>query len=211
MDTISKKIKEHFPGLEDPDLLAEMEKHARLIEVPAGTTLMDIGSYIKVMPLVTKGALKVLREDEQGDELFLYFLYPGQSCAMTVQCCMNNSPSQVKAIAEDETELIVIPVEVLDSWLQKHRSWRNFILTTYMERFNELLHTIDSVVFHKLDERLMEYLQQKAKIAASNVLNATHQDIAYDLHSSREVISRLLKQFEKHGKILLGRNRIELL
>ena len=190
--------------------MADIEEQGRIMEVPAGMTIMDIGGYIKVMPLVTKGAIKVLREDENGDELFLYFLYPGQSCAMTVQCCMANAPSAVRAIAEDDTELIALPVEVMDKWLQEHISWKNFVLNTYSERFTELLNTIDSIVFQNLDERLMDYMKEKAKIAGSRIIKTTHQEIAYDLHSSREVISRLLKQLEKKGGIKLGRNKVEL-
>ena len=180
------------------------------MEVPAGRTIMDIGGSIKVMPLVTKGAIKVLREDSSRDELFLYFLYPGQSCAMTVQCCMANAPSQVRAVTEDDTEFIAIPTEVMDRWMQEYGSWKDFVLTTYSLRFSELLNTIDSIVFHKLDTRLMEYLREKAKIAGGSLIQTTHQDIAYDLHSSREVISRLLKQLERKGGIKLGRNKIEL-
>ena len=211
MSEIREKLSQHFPHFNEEGLLKEIETHGRIMKVEAGTSIMNIGSYIKIMPLVTKGAIKVMREDDEGGELFLYFLYPGQSCAMTVQCCMANAPSEVKTLAEDETELIALPIEVIDRWMEQYTSWKNFILTTYMERFNELLHTIDSVVFQQLDDRLMEYLREKARIAGSPTIQSTHQNIAYDLHSSREVISRLLKQFEKHGKIRLGRNKIELL
>ncbi len=210
MDSITSHIEHHFPQLCDEELLAELAAEATLKQVPAGTTIMDIGSTIKMMPLVTRGAIKVMREDDEGNELLLYFLYPGQSCAMSVQCCMAHVPSQIRAIAEDDTEMIAIPVQFIDKWMQTHASWRNFILQTYSNRFNELLQTVDSVVFQQLDERLLAYLQQKAQIAQSPILQTTHQDIAYDLHSSREVISRLLKQLEKHGKIKLGRNKIEL-
>lgn len=211
MNEIAEKIRKHFPQLSNPEMLADIEEKGRVMKVPAGQTMMDIGSYIKMMPLVTKGAIKVLREDKSGDELFLYFLYPGQSCAMTVQCCMANAPSTIRAIAEDDTELIALPVDVMDKWLMEHVSWKNFVLMTYSERFTELLNTIDSIVFQNLDERLMDYLKEKSKIAGSLVLKTTHQDIAYDLHSSREVISRLLKQLERKGVILLGRNKVEVL
>ena len=210
MSEIAERIVSKFPILNDPEFVRELEQKAKLMEVPAGKTIMNIGGYIKVMPLVTKGAIKVLREDDAGDELFLYFLYPGQSCAMTVQCCMANAPSQVRAVTEDDTEFIAVPIEVMDSWMTRYNCWKDFILTTYSLRFSELLNTIDSIVFHKLDVRLMEYLREKAHIAGGNTINTTHQDIAYDLHSSREVISRILKQLEKKGGIKLGRNKIEL-
>lgn len=211
MSEIQDKIATHFPLLNDPAMQEEIEAVGTLMEVPAGETIMDIGDYIKIMPLVTKGAIKVLREDDNGDELFLYFLYPGQSCAMTVQCCMANSPSRVRAIAEEDTECIAVPVTKIDDWMKRHDSWKNFVLTTYSERFNELLNTIDSVVFQRLDQRLLEYLNEKTKAAGRRDLKITHQEVAYDLYSSREVISRLLKQLEKQGVIELGRNRISLM
>ena len=210
MEELAINLKDNFPILNNHNLISEIEEKARLVEVEAGTTIMDIGGYVKLMPLVTKGAIKVLREDDDGNELFLYFLYPGQSCAMTVQCCMANAPSMVRAVTEDDTEFIAIPIDVLDKWMSKYNCWKDFILTTYSLRFSELLNTIDSIVFHKLDVRLMEYLREKANIAGGNIINTTHQDIAYDLHSSREVISRILKQLEKKGGIKLGRNKIEL-
>lgn len=196
--------------LVQPELLAAIEEKGEIREIKAGDTLIEIGSNIRMMPLLIKGAIKILREDENGDELFIYFLHPGQSCAMTVQCCMNNSTSKVRAIAEDDSKLIAIPVSVIDEWMKEHAGWRNFVLSNYNDRFNELLETIDSVVFLKLDERLMKYLKERATIAGSNIIQTTHLDIAYDLHSSREVISRLLKQLERLNKIKLGRNKIEL-
>lgn len=208
---ITAPIREHFPGLSHPDLLESINEVGELKSVDAGTKIMEIGGHVKVMPLVTKGALKVLREDEDGGELFLYFLYPGQSCAMTVQCCVADAPSQVRAVAEEDTEMVLIPVGVVDPWIRKHPGWKDFILNTYADRFSELLHTIDSVVFHKLDERLHEYLLEKSRAAGAKSLTVTHQELADDLHSSREVISRLLKQLEKSGKIKLARNKVELL
>lgn len=211
MDEITNRIKENFPILDDPKLLEELKTHGRLVEVSEGEEIMQIGSYIRLMPLVTKGAIKVLREDDDGSDLFLYFLYPGQSCAMTVHCCMAHAPSEVHAVAEHDTEFIAIPIHLVDEWIRKHHAWRTFILQTYSNRFTELLHTLDSVVFQKLDERLLQYLSEKAQLGGGNTVNSTHQDIADDLHSSREVISRLLKQMEKQGNIKLGRNKIELM
>lgn len=209
--TIKELIQEHFPSINDHALIQEIARVGNVMEVPGGTTIMDIGGYVRIMPLVTKGALKVIREDEDGNEVFLYFLYPGQTCAVTIQCCLANAPSQIRAVAEEDTELVAIPIEHINTWLSEYNAWKSFILETYSERFTELLHTIDSVVFHKLDERLFDYLKEKIKVSGSNTVKSTHQQIAYDLHTSREVISRLLKQLEKMGKISLGRNKIEVL
>jgi CRP/FNR family transcriptional regulator, anaerobic regulatory protein len=211
MDDLKNRIPSIFSSLNDPDLLTAIEKDAQIMEVPAGTVVMEIGASIKALPLVMKGALKVLREDEDGSEIFLYFLFPGQSCAVTFQSCMAQSPSQIRAIAEDATELLLIPSSVMDEWNGIYPAWKNFILQTYNDRFSELMQTLDSVVFNNLDERLLDYLQKKASVFDGNEIQSTHQRIAYDLHSSREVISRLMKELEKKGKIRLSRNKIELL
>ena len=208
---MEKLIRDSFPDIYEQDLIEAIEEHGRYMKVPAGDSLIDIGGYIKFMPLVVTGNIKVMREDNNGDEIFLYYLRPGQACAMTLNCCMANKPSEVSAIAVDDTEFIAIPVELMDEWLRKFRSWQNFVLNTYSNRFMELLATVDSIAFLQLDERLLKYLQEKAQISGTQELSTTHQDIAYDLNSSREVISRLLKQLEKRGMIELGRNKVKLM
>jgi len=204
-------IRENFPDIYEQDLIEAIISHGRFMKVPEGEYLIDIGSYIKFMPLVLEGNIKVMREDDSGDEIFLYYLRPGQACAMTLNCCMANKPSEVSAIAVEETSFIAVPVEVMDAWLRKYRSWQNFVLNTYSNRFNELLATVDSIAFLQLDERLLKYLQEKASVLGSREMTTTHQDIAYDLNSSREVISRLLKQLEKRGLIGLSRNKVTML
>ena len=139
---IPQLLKKHFPILSEPGLVKAIEEAGEVRTVPAGTVLMDIGSYVKFMPLVVEGAVKVLRENEVGNELFLYFLYPGQSCAMTVQCCVVNAPSQVRAIAEEDTTFIAIPIKQVDNWMREFNSWKEFILTTYSDRFSELLNAV---------------------------------------------------------------------
>ncbi|UTW61983.1 Crp/Fnr family transcriptional regulator [bacterium SCSIO 12741] len=211
MGQIADHIREHFPLLNQVQMIQELESHARIVSAPEGVTLMDFGSYIRFMPLVTKGAIKVIREDDQGEEVFLYYLHPGQSCAMTVDCCMTQAKSQVRAVTDAETEWISVPIEWVDTWMEQQKGWRDFVLTTYSQRFSELLHTIDGITFHRLDQRLLDYLHEKARATQTQEIHTTHQSIAQDLHSSREVISRLLKQLEKQGKIELGRNRIQVL
>lgn len=211
MEHMENVIRENFPDIYEQNLIEAIIKHGRLMKVPAGDALIDIGGYIKFMPLVIEGNIKVMREDDTGDEIFLYYLRPGQACAMTLNCCMANKPSEVSAIAVDDTKFIAIPVEVMDDWLRNFRSWQNFVLNTYSNRFNELLATVDSIAFLQLDERLLKYLEEKASVLDTREMTTTHQDIAYDLNSSREVISRLLKQLEKRGMIELGRNKVKLL
>ena len=185
MSGFKEQLNDHFPGLLAPEVLSALTEYGTLRSVAAGTSLIEIGSFVKFMPLVTQGAIKVVREDENGHEVFLYFLYPGQSCAMTVQCCLADAPSQIYAVAEDETQFIAIPSTRLDD-LMKHRPWRDFVLRTYNERFGELLKTIDSLVFQKLDERILEYLRSKARVSGTQTIHATHQQIAFDFEQFPE-------------------------
>ena len=207
---IQEVIRDKFPEINEPALVEEIEKRGSLMEIPAGETMIEIGGYVRFMPLVVEGAIKVMREDEEGDEIFLYYLLPGQSCAMTLNCCMANLPSEITAKTVEDTICIALPIDVMDDWLRRFRTWQNFVLTTYSYRFNELLNTVDSIAFLQLDERLLKYLKEKSALSEDNVIKTTHQQIAEDLHSSREVISRLLKQLEKRGMIKLGRNKITI-
>ena len=163
------------------------------------------------MPLLLSGAIKVLREDQDGNELLLYFLERGTTCAMTLTCCMGNSRSEIRAIAELDTTLIMVPIQKMEEWTGKYKSWRNFVLASYHTRLMEMLETIDSIAFMNMDERLVKYLRDKQKIGGEPVINSTHQEIAYELNTSRVVVSRLLKKLENLGKIKLNRNSINIL
>ncbi len=173
--------------------------------------IMDIGLQIETIPLVLNGSIKILREDPDGNEIFLYYLERGEACATSITCCISGQKSTIRAIAEEETEYLAIPVQYSDSWIHKYPSWKSFVMNTYARRFEELLKAVDQLAFKKMDERLFKYLLDKAKLHQSNEINISHQEIAYDLNTSREVISRLLKQLERIGEIKLGRNRIRLL
>ena len=208
---ITTVIRNHFPALSEPELIKELEERGTIREVKEGDIIMEIGQFIQSIPLVMKGSIKVLREDEDGNELLLYYLGSGESCAMSLTCCLGQERSQVRAIAEEDTELFLIPAHLMDAWMMKYRSWKNFIMATFSARFEELLQTIDLIAFRKMDERLLHYLNEKAEIHGSKSFSITHQQIAYDLHSSREAVSRLLKQLERMGKVKLGRNKIELI
>ena len=164
-----------------------------------------------MMPIIIKGTVKVLRMDENGKELMLYYLSSNESCSMAYSCCLEVKKSEIKAIAEDNVELIAIPHIKLDEWLCKYPSWKNYIMRSFNERFLELLRSIESIAFHKLDERLIAYLKEKQRLSGSSVIKASHYLIAEDLATSRVVISRLLKQLENDGKVLLYRNEIKLL
>ena len=192
-------------------LLDEIAKVAIYKEFKADDYLIEIGDYIKTMPLLLTGAIKILREDENGDELLLYFLERGDTCAMTLTCCMGQSKSRIRAIAETDGAMLMIPVEKMEEWLTKYKTWRNFVFDSYNVRLNEMLEAIDTLAFMNLDERLYKYLTDKAKVIGDTEIKNTHQESAYEMHASRVVISRLLKALELKGKIKLHRNKIEIL
>ena len=160
------------------------------------------------MPLVISGSIKILTEDKEGSELLLYYLEMGDTCAVTLNSCSNSSKSTIKAVAESTTELLFIPVEKMDDWMVNYKSWRKYVMESYQFRFKELLAAMDNIVFNSMEERLKNYLNDKSLIAKSTTLPITHLEIANDLHSSRVVISRLMKKLEKEGLITQTRNKI---
>ena len=173
--------------------------------------LIEIGKYIKTMPLLISGAIKIMREDFDTGELLLYFIEKGDTCSMTLTCCMGDKKSEIRAVAENNGLVAMIPVGKMEEWMGKYKSWRAFVFESYNNRFNEMLAAIDNIAFTNMDKRLYNYLLEKSKINDSNIITKTHQEIAYELNSSRVVISRLLKALENEGKIKLNRNNIELL
>jgi CRP/FNR family transcriptional regulator len=208
---VIQELKARYGRQFEDALINEIVQVGTYREVPAGFKLMEIGDYIKGIPLLLSGAIKILREDDEGDELLLYYLEPGDTCSMTLTCCMGDARSEIRAIAETDAKLIMIPVRKMEEWTAKYRSWRNFVFDSYHNRLNELFSTLDSIAFRNLDERLVQYLKEKARITNNKNLYNTHQEIAYELHTSRVVISRLLKKLELMGKISLHRNHIEIL
>ena len=205
------ELNKSFGEFFEPDLIQEIAESGSLKEVPSGTKIIEIGDYIKGMPLLISGAIKILREDDDGDELLLYYLEHGDTCSMTMACCLGNTKSEIRAITETDITLVMVPIKKMEEWIGKYKSWRNFVFDSYHNRLNELLQTVDSIAFKNMDERLIAYLKEKARIKQANSINNTHQEIAYDLHSSRVVISRLLKKLEQMGKINLHRNHIEII
>ena len=206
-----EKLIEAYHFIFEDELLNEIDRSGQLKEFKAGEMIIDFGDYLKSMPLLLDGAIKVLREDSDGDELLLYFLERGDTCAMTLSCCLGTTKSEIRAVAERDTTLIMIPIEKMEEWTAQYKTWRNFVFESYHTRLTEMLDTIDTIAFLNMDERIMKYLQDKAKINQDEVVNSTHQQIAYDLHTSRVVVSRILKKLEIEGKIKLNRNQIEVL
>jgi len=203
-------LKNNYGHLFEDALLDEINQVGTFKEIPEGFTLIEIGQYIRSMPLLVEGAIKILRDDDDGDELLLYFLESGDTCAMTLSCCLGDKKSEIRAIAELDTKLIMVPIQKMEEWTGKYKSWRNFVFQSYHNRLMEMLETIDSIAFLKMDKRLLKYLKDKAAITKDHIIKSTHQEIAYELHTSRVVISRLLKKLENQGIIHLNRNFIKL-
>ena len=201
----------YFEAIFEPDLLQEINEFGVLKHFKEGDIIMDYGKYIRMMPMVIKGTLKVLKKDETGKEILLYYLSSNESCSMAYSCCLEAKKSEVKAIAEEDVDLIAIPHTKLDEWLCKYPGWKNYIMRSFNLRFLELLKSIESIAFHKLDDRLISYLKEKQRLSGSSVIRVSHYLIADDLATSRVVISRLLKQLENDGRIILYRNEIKLL
>lgn len=203
-----KELREAYGFIFEEELVREIGEIGVLKTAKEGEVIMDIDDYINSMPLLLEGAIKILREDKEGNELLLYFLERGDTCALSLSCCLGQTQSEIRAVAEKDTRYIMIPIEKIEEWSAKYKSWRNFVFESYHSRLSEMLQTIDTLAFMNMDERLLRYLQDKAKINQSEKIQVTHQEIAYDLNTSRVVISRLLKKLEIEGKILLQRNNI---
>ena len=203
-------LKTLFGKIFEEELLIEISKVGTIRDVPADFELMDIGEPIKGVPLMLSGAIKISREDINGDELLLYYLEEGDSCTMTMAWEMGQQKSQIRAVTELPSQLIMIPLSAVEDWSSRFPSWRKFIFQSYHKRMEELLATVDSIAFDQLEKRLWTYLMEKKRVIKTNTLSITHQTIAQEMHSSRVVISRLLKRLEVDQKIRLHRNAIEL-
>jgi len=208
---ISKDLLQQFQYVFDDDIIEQITLFGRLKTFKNQDIIMDIGQDLTHIPLLIEGNIKVLREDESGNELLLYILETGDTCSMSLTCCMAKSKSKIRAVADKDASVIMIPNENMSQWFHSNESWRNFILQSYQERFNEMLETIDTLAFMKMDQRLYKYLTDQVKHTASTSISKTHQEIAEDLNTSRVVVSRLLKQLENDDRIILSRNKIEVL
>jgi len=208
---IREKLKEYFGVVFEDDLINEIIEVGTYKKVKENELLLDLGDKFDRIPLMLNGAIKISREDQNGDEIVLYFLERGDTCTITFGSGLTSAKSKVRGVAEKDSEVVFIPVEKLEEWLVKYSSWRNFVIDSYNIRLSEMLEAIDTLAFMKMDQRLYKYLTDKVKIMRDPTLNTTHQKISQDLNTSRVVISRLLKQLENEGKIKLHRNKIEVL
>ncbi|WP_439559230.1 Crp/Fnr family transcriptional regulator [Dyadobacter sp.] len=200
---LETSFKTFEPGLRDRIAEAGLVKN-----IPAGEVIMRTGQFIKHSVLIASGRVKLYREGEDGQEVFIYYLEEGNACALSMICATKQEASEIMAKAEDDTTIIMIPIQMMDELMTTYRSWYYFVLENYRSRFEELLTVLDSVIFKAMDERLEFYLRNQFKTRGLDELSVTHLEIANDLNTSREVVSRLLKKMEQNGKIKLFRNHI---
>ena len=189
-------------------LSKEVQSHGQTRHFPAETVILEENSYIKFIPIVINGSIKVMRTEEDGREILLYYITPGESCIMSFLGGIHHETSKIRAIVEEEAEILLIPVEKASSWISQFPEWADFIFKLYHKRFEELLSVVDAIAFKKLDSRLLNLLKQKAELFQTREIKVTHQQLADELGSTREVVSRVIKQMEKEGFVRLSRNKI---
>ena len=204
-------LQDHLGYLLEAELLEQMAQVAKIRETTTDEIIVHVGDHLQMIPIVIEGSIKISRENENGEELLLYYIEGGDTCAMSLQCCTRKIDSQIKATAMEPSLLLMFPAEYMENWLDQFKSWRQYILSSYHTRMLELMESIDAIAFMNLDQRLLRYLSDQVKILGSTEIHLTHQKVADDLHSSRVVISRLLKQLETKGEIKLLRNKIILI
>jgi len=210
MSSSSEKTKDLFKQFE-PELQKKIQQVGHIRKFKEDEYLMYTGQPIHSAVLVIDGIIKVFREDDEGNEIFMYNLHPGEACAISMTCAARNLNSQIMAKALIDTTVVAIPIELMDEWASKYKSWYQFVLGTYRNRFEELLEMLDQIAFKNLDERLLWYLRQHQKSLKSNIIKISFTQIALELNSSREVISRLMKKLADTGRIKLGKNQVEII
>jgi CRP/FNR family transcriptional regulator len=206
----AQELKSLFPSFDDA-FIAELAGASNRKTFKDGTMLMKTGQYIRSTMIVLEGLVKVFREDEEGNEYFMYFIEPGQACALSMVCSSTQDTSELTAIAVGDIEVLVVPLAKMDEWMTRYKPWYQFVLKTYRKRFEELLVTIDHIAFRNMDERLVFYLKKNRETLKSNIIPLTHAEIANELNSSREVITRLMKKLSDRGVVKLNRNSVEII
>ena len=210
MKITEQEIKHRFPSFEK-ELIEEIIDKGELRIFKEGELLMRTGQYIRSTVLVLQGLVKIYREDDEGNEFFMYYLDGGKACALSMICASKQDTSELTAKSVTETTVIAIPLTYMDQWMTKYKSWYQFVLGSYRERFEELLFTIDHIAFRNMDERLLFYLKRHQDKLKSNIIPLTHSEIAQELNSSREVITRLLKKLSDKGMLKMHRQHIEII
>lgn len=208
---ITNFLIDQFPDLNEPNFIKDFEKNSSFKKVKEGDIIIDYGDYIEFVPLVISGLIKISRLNDDDKEILLYFLAGGDTCASSFSCCMTKKRSEIQAIAEEDSIILMIPMEAADRWMSEHKVWRDFIFSNYDQKMYQLIDTIDRLAFSQLDEKLIDYLEERSKYAHDGIIHVTHSTIANDLNVSREAVSRMLKKMEHNKSVTLQRNTITLL
>lgn len=201
--------KQLIPHLSE-SLRHELEQKGSLRSFPAGSVILKENMHIRSIPILLSGIIKVLREDENGREILLYYVKPGESCVMSIFGGIHHDISKIKALCEEESEMLLLPSEEISDWIKNYPEWLDFVLALYHKRFEELLGVVNEIAFRKMDERILNLLKKKSSVLGTDEISVTHQQLADEINTSREVVSRLLKQLEKDQLIELHRNKIVL-
>lgn len=209
-DEMKALVRSRFENVFETELFEELLETGKVQEYKEGDIVIDVNQMITHIPLMLKGSIKIMREDDEGREMFLYYIETGGTCAASLTCCMNDHRSNILALVEEDATFISFPVKYMDEWMAKYQSWRSYILGNYAARYEELLEVVDLLAFKKMDDRVANYLKEKAIMHQSKEVLISHQDVAYDLNTSREVVSRILKQMERNGDLQLKRGKIIL-
>lgn len=209
--TLKNDLLKVYENIFEEALIDEIVDIGYFDKIKKGKLLIDIGDVLTHIPLILTGVIKIIRQEPSGDELALYFLEPGDTCAISFANCLNRKQSIFKGIVEVNVEAVFIPVDVIDNWLAKYKTWRYFIVDSYHFRLLEMVESIDSLAFMKMKERIWKYLSDRVKVSNDYDLEITHQEIAFDLNSSRVVISRIVKILHEEGKIFSTRSKVKLI
>lgn len=210
-EILKGKLSEYYSNIFEEELISEIVKVGHFDKIKSGELLIDIGDDMTHIPLILNGVVKIIRKEAEGEELVLYFLERGDTCAISFVNCINKKQSIFRGVVEQDIEAIFLPVAHIDDWLTKFKSWRHFIIDSYHFRLIEMVEAIDSLAFMKMHDRLFKYLTDKVQITKNVDLEITHQEIANDLNSSRVVITRIIKQLHDEGKIYSTRSKIKVL
>ncbi len=194
-----------------PELISKLTQFSTVRNYKAGEMILDENSLIRAIPIVTRGTLKVMRTEEDGREILLYYIKPGESCIMSFLGGLHDERSKVRAEVEEDAEILFLPLEKVSLFIKEYPEWLDYIFRLYHKRFEELLEIVNAIAFKKVDERLLDLLQKKKQVTGSNTLQVTHEQLANELGTARVVVSRLLKQLEERGQLQLGRNKITLM
>ena len=208
---LREKLSDYYTNVFEAELIDEIIRVGHFDKIKEGELMIDIGQDMTHIPLILDGVVKISRQEKKGEEIALYFLERGDTCAISFVNCINRKQSIFRGVVEKDIEAIFLPVQYIDDWLAQYKSWRHFIIDSYHFRLIEMVESIESLAFMKMSERLLKYLTDKVKIANDVDLEITHQEIANDLNSSRVVITRIIKQLHDEGKIFSTRNKIKVL